>query len=302
MFKERIALSLLLLFLSTDLFSSQNGFEVMSFRPATDSGRYLSISDSSALNEQEWFLGTTLDYGYRPLQITQNRERESGILDTVFEQHIYGSFDVIKNRLEVGFDIPVGWQLRYKNPRMADSVLETSKQSLGDIVLNAKINLLDMDKHGVGFSVLPFISFPTGDSTCFFGNGVVTAGGTVIVETNLVKKVFFTMNLGLLGKKSYIFRDIDDASKLTGGLGISVAAMQEMNFSTELLFKTRLSGVFRDRVETPVELLTGIKLAIPETGLIFSGAVGSGLVNGNGAPQYRILLGVGYKGTQENKK
>ena len=283
--KKTTILTLFSIFFSVGVYAAQNGFEVMSFRPATDNGNYLGMWDSHVLDKGEWFFGTTFDYSYRPLQTTTNGVRDGGVLDKVFEEHLYSSVGIIKDRLEVGIDIPLGWWLDYRYQ---------NKMALGDILLNAKVSLLDMKKSGIGLSVLPFISIPTGKSDYFFGNGVFAAGGSLIAEVNPVEKVFVAMNLGLLGKKSYVLRDIDDTSKLTGGLGVAVAATKNLNVSADLLFKTRLSGVFREKEETPVELLTGVKYAIADTGFVVNGAIGGGLINGGGAPQYRILFGLGY--------
>ncbi len=257
----------------------------MSFRPATDNGNYLGVWDSHVLGKGEWFFGTILDYSYRPLQTTKNGTRETGILDNVFEQHLYSSVGIINDRLEVGLDIPIGWWLKYR---------DQNKVALGDVLLNAKISLLNMKNSGVGLSVMPFISLPTGKSSYFFGDGVVTAGGNLIAELNPVNRIFIAMNLGLLAKKNYTFRDIDDTSKLTGGLGIAFAATDSLNLSEDLLFKTRLSGVFKEKAETPVELLTGIKYAIKKTNFLVNCGFGIGLINGAGAPSYRILIGLGY--------
>ena len=283
--KKIIILVLFSALFSVGAYSAQNGFEVMSFSPATDNGNYLSVWDSHIIDRGEWFFGTTFDYSYRPLQTTINGVRDYSILDNVFEEHLYSSVGIIKDRLEVGIDVPVGWRLDYRNQ---------NKMSLGDILLNTKVSLLNMEKSGVGISVLPFISVPTGKSDYFFGNGVMTAGASLITEVNPVDSVFVAMNLGLLAKKSYVLRDINDTSKLTGGLGVAVAATNNLNVSADLLFKTRLSGVFREKEETPVELLTGVKYAIADTGFVVNGAVGGGLINGTGAPQYRILFGLGY--------
>ncbi len=291
--KKRIVLVLFSMLFSISVYSAQNGFEVTSFRPATDNGRYLSVWDSSILDKGEWFFGTVFDYSYRPLQLTKNEVREAGVLDNVFEQHFYSSFGIIKNRLEVGIDIPIGWRLNYKDPRVVGSVFE-NETSFGDILLNAKIRLLDINNSGVGLSVLPFISLPTGKSDYFFGSGVVTAGGNLIAEVNPIEKVFVAMNLGLLGKKSYIFRDMNDTSKLIGGLGVAVAATKNLNISTDLLFKTRLSRIFEKEVDTSVELLVGAKYAIANTGFVANGGLGGGLINGAGTPQYRIIFGLGY--------
>ena len=283
--KKTTTLVLFSMLFSVGVYAAQNGFEVMSFRPATDNGNYLGMWDSHILDKGEWFFGTTFDYSYRPLQTTTNGVRDAGVLDKVFEEHLYSSVGIIKDRLEVGIDIPLGWWLDYRNQ---------NKMALGDILLNAKVSLLDMKKSGIGLSVLPFVSLPTGKSDYFFGNGVVAAGGSLIAEVNPIDRVFVAMNLGLLGKKSYVLRDIDDTSKLTGGLGVAVAATENLNVSADLLFKTRLSGVFREKDETPVELLTGVKYAIADTGFVVNGAIGGGLINGGGAPQYRILFGLGY--------
>ena len=113
--KKTTILTLFSIFFSVGVYAAQNGFEVMSFRPATDNGNYLGMWDSHVLDKGEWFFGTTFDYSYRPLQTTTNVVRDGGVLDKVFEEHLYSSVGIIKDRLEVGIDIPLGWWLDYKN-------------------------------------------------------------------------------------------------------------------------------------------------------------------------------------------
>jgi outer membrane protein OmpA-like peptidoglycan-associated protein len=284
-----IRLSLLLIvisgFLSSKTQAAQNGFEVMSFRPTSDNGRYFSVWDSQLMDKGEWDLGTTFDYNYRPLQITKDGEREAGVLDKVFEQHLYASIGVIKKRLEIGIDLPIGWWLKYR---------DQSKTSLGDLAINAKIALMKIDNYGLGISIVPFITIPTGKSDYFLAHGVLSAGASLIAEFNPFERLFVAINLGLLAKKNYTLMDIDDASKLTGGLGLSVSATKNLKLVSDLLFKTRLSGLFREKAESPLELLLGAKYNLPESGFILSTAFGGGLINGAGAPQYRILFGLGY--------
>ena len=293
MFRTLKILCLSFVLFSTCVYSAQNGFEVMSFRPATDNSRYLGLWDSNVLDKGEWFFGTTFDYSVRPLQITRNGEREYGVLDKVFEQHIFSSVGLIKDKLEIGIDVPIGWMLNYKDPNVTTSTA-SNKTALGDVVLNAKVRFLDINESKVGLALEPFVSLPTGKSDYYFGNGVFSAGANLIAEVNPIEKVFVVMNLGLLGKKNYTLKNIDDASKLTGGLGLGIEATKRLDVYADLLFKTRLPGVFKEQSETPLELLTGVKYKVANTGFVLNGAIGGGLINGAGAPQYRVIFGLGY--------
>ncbi len=257
----------------------------MSFRPATDNGNYMSVWDSHILDENNWSLGTTIDYSYRPLQLTTDGKRETGILDNIIEQHFYSSVGIIKDRLEIGLDVPIGWWLNYR---------DSNRTALGDTILNAKIGITNIQGTGIGLSILPFISIPTGKSEYFFGNGVVSTGLTLITEINPIKNLFVALNLGLLAKKNYTLRNIDDASKLTGGIGINFFATENLNITGDFLFKARLSGIFKEEAETPIEFIAGTKYHIPDTNLIINGGIGGGLINGAGAPSYRILMGLTY--------
>lgn len=292
---KRILLVLFVVFaLTGNAFAITNGFEAMSFRPTSEGGNYFGVWDSHAPKSRVWNVGTVVTYAYRPFQIMSGGSRVSGVLDNTFIEHFFGSVGIFDQWLSAGVDMPVAWWLNYKNPNIAGSPWE-NQTSLGDIRLNLKTTFVDIEKHRVGVALVPYIYFPTGQGKYYMGNGGVAGGGTVVVEGRPIDKLNIALNVGILGKRKFVFRNMEKGNMLTGGIAAGYNITEKLSASAELSVKTNLGSPFKHQLETPVEVIGGAKYAIGNTGVVVSAAAGGGIIHGGEAPAFRVLAGIGFE-------
>ena len=238
-----------------------NGFEAMSFRPTADDSRYQGVWDSYTLPSGKPFVGTVFSYAYRPFQIVNGSDRNYGVIDHALVEHFVASVGIVDRWLEAGLEFPVAWWLKERNPDVAGSPWQ-NKTVTGDIRLNFKVNFVDADRYGIGVALVPYIGLPTGKGGDFFGNGGVSGGGTAIVEGKPIGRMTISLNAGILAKRLYDYRDVHRSYQLTSGLGVAVDATKHLIASAEIAAKTRLSGPFKEKVNTPVEALGGLSVVV----------------------------------------
>lgn len=294
-----VLLVLVLLLLALPASALTKGFETLSFRPTADEGPYLGLWGSRAYRQFEWSIGTTLAYAYRPMQLTTNGSRVQGILDQTFVQHMNGAVGIVDRWLEAGFDMPMGWYVRYQNPNIVGSTMET-KIARGDLRIFLKSQLVDHQYFGL--ALVPFISAPTGQGEYFFGAGGVTGGGIVVMEGKPHERVKLALNAGVNARSRFDFRDIEKSNQMLLGAGLSVRATDSLSVASEINTSTRLSGPFSEKNESPAEALVGLKYGKEEGGLSADLGGGMGILKGSGAPTFRVLAGIGYRGKIERRE
>lgn len=273
------------------------GLSASQFRPTSDGGHYLGIWSSDGMYATEWKLGTFLTYEYRPFQLTTGGNRVQGVIDSAFIQHITGSVGLFDKRLAVGMDLPIGWWLDYRDPNVAGSTF-SNQTVLGDFRINFKSDIFRSRCGRIGLALVPFIDLPTGDDDVFFGNGGVNVGGLFVFDTKMAKGWNVALNAGISGRSEYNFRDLEQRTQLLLGLGSEVDLGKHIFLNTELHSQTRLSGIYSEEVESPTEVLAGLKWNIGETGFTLTGGGGAGITYGAAAAQYRVYTGLSYSPLQ----
>ncbi|MBU0505580.1 MAG: OmpA family protein [bacterium] len=290
---------IILSILSTSAYALDNGLEASQFRPVTDNGSYFGTWDSNNLYQKEWRLGTFMTYEYRPFQLTRNGNRQQGIIDNSIIQHLTGSYGIFDKWLSVGFDLPVGWLVDYRNPNVAGSAF-SNDMAIGDLRINLKSQLYGSHCKKFGLAFIPFIDIPTGYGSKFFGNGTVQGGGFIALDYKPWRKVSFSLNLGMTGRSTYNFRDIERKLQLMWSLAAKYKFNRKWSLNTEILSQTRLTGIYSEAVESPTEWLAGVKYKIGETGLTASLGTGMGITHGSMSPRFRVFTGLTYTPLKRN--
>ncbi|MBN1283343.1 MAG: OmpA family protein [Proteobacteria bacterium] len=270
------------------------GFEASSFHPAVDDGPYFTVYGSEALGQWQWVLGSTANYAYRPFQLIQNGNRVRGIIDDALQQDLYGSVGLVGRWLQFGVDMPVAWWLTYTDPNVPGAASQ-NKTALGDIQLNFKSELVQIEKHRVGVAILPFITLPTGKGEYFTGNGGVAGGGKIIIEGRPVDRWGIALNAGVMARQKFTILDIEQTHQLLFGLGTSVDVTKNLAASAEIWGRTNLTDLFGKERETPAEVDAGLRYRIGESGFAVNGGGGFGIFRGSGAPTFRAFAGLSYR-------
>ncbi len=277
------------------------GFEASSFHPATDGGPYFTVYGSEGLEQWQWVVGTTGNYAYHLFQLTQNGARVRGIIDDALIQDAHGAVGLIGRWLEFGVDVPVAWWLTYTDPNVAVATSQ-NKMAMGDVLLNFKSELVKVRDHRIGFAILPFMTLPSGSGKYFNGAGGVTGGGKLIVEFMPVDRWRIALNAGALARPKFTAVGIEQSNQLLYGLGTSVDATKELSIAAEVWGRAKLSDLFANKEESPIEADLGVKYAVGESGVTVDAGGGAGLIRGSGAPIFRTFLGVVYRSPVHEKK
>ena len=155
-------------------------FDTLPFKPTTDHGYYITIEGSQTLGRNKFHATAAFDFSNDSLILVDssgNKVRD--IVGGELAAHLamaYGILDWWNLGARFNF---VPYQ-NFTDPMSGNS---NNGARMGDIELDTKLRLLDTDHFPAGISILPFITFPSGSDSKYVGNGRVTGGAKLIVET-----------------------------------------------------------------------------------------------------------------------
>lgn len=177
-----------------------------------------------------------------------------------------------------------------------------SATGLGDLRLLLRARLLGAPwgTTGPGLALALHLGLPTG-SADFMTDGGLTAMPQLVIDHRTEGGLVIALNLGYRIRPERVVDDlaIDDEIRL--GLGAELPiGFEGLAFTVELLAALGLGDSPHDgggiaAREVPVEALGGLRWRTPG-GLVLTGAAGSGLTQGYGAPDFRVLLSVSWNG------
>lgn len=270
-----------------------DSFSVNTFEPTVDDSEYFTIYNSPTMLKRNFHVGFFLDYAKNPYEFgNANFNRTAGVVDDLLTANIVGSYGVL-DWFSVGVLIPVYFWEHIDSPSL---LLDENNFDLGDVQLVFKVRLLDREKHHVGISIVPFVSFPSSTgSSDFLGNDSFAGGGKVVIDGRIKDRVSLALNLGYLTRTRVV--DVSGNvlnDQFLAGLGISIDILKEkLKLIGEAQVATVTSDFFSDRRTTPAEARVGFRYTWAKNHDINAGA-GFGLSNGIGSPDYRIFAGYTY--------
>lgn len=277
--------------------------DVLTFAPADDGGRFISLHQSQTLKQWGFNVGATFDYAFRPLEFSDiTGARRAGIIDDLVMANV-GAAIGWTDWWQTGFNVPVAGWMTFFDPNTAAAAVQqqTFYGKLGDPRLDMKFRLLDSDRHGVGLALVPFVYFPLGKDQYFLGNGMWSPGGSLVLDFDIANRLFLTLNVGYRNylRTRYDFNNadaiIDDT--LSTGVGANVRVTDSWAIIGEAWHEGVMSGYFKNQLQNPAEFLAGVRLT-PQTharGLGITIGGGRGITTGVGSPEFRALLGLNYR-------
>lgn len=278
--------------------------DTIMFDPASDGGRYLSVHDAQTLQQWRFHAGAYFDYAHEPLEVKNVfTGARTGIVDDLVMGHFQGALGFV-DWFEAGFSVPVIFYENFRSPIAAPGTPTTSHAGLGDIRFETKFRILDNWRYPVGVAIVPFATFPTGNSDFYMGNAKVTGGGKLAVEGNINNRVWIGMNFGyqyMPGKTNYFPPNTDAVidDLLSFGLGVHGKINNMWSLIAEINGETVANNAFQSARQTPV-IAHGAVRFTPKfrgaaRGLNFTIGAGGGLTKGVGNPDFHILGGIGYR-------
>ena len=229
--------------------------------------------------------GLILVYAHNPLvQIFADDTREI-IVGTQFATHVMAGYTV-GGVVRLDVDLPL-------YPFVGGPGQDYNGFGMGDLRVQGVVRIVDAYENGVGFALIPQLTLPTGTPERFTGAGSVSGGLNASVGIRPSDAFFVTGNLGVSASKGSDLGEFSIGSGLTGGVGAGVKVADPVTIGAELDGLIGLSGGVGPYNKNPIEAHIYGSYG---TGAGFVGTlgVGTGIVAGVGAPDFRAILGIGY--------
>ncbi len=291
---KRILLAILLLLLGEkETLAMPAGYDFLSLKPATDGGNYFSLWGAKNIRKKDFVFGNYFYYSSNPLQLLRSGARLRGVVDQLFMQEFHASYGIIDRWLSAGVNVPVAWSLDFLDPNVALPASD-KKTAFGDIRLHLKTELMDMKDREWGIALIPFLTIPTGSGDLFLGSKSLTGGGLLALEFEPNQKWSMVLNAGVELAPNFQIRNANKNTQLMAGIGGRVNLSPAIAAVAELISSGRISGLYQEEVESPLETRGGLKWGIPNTGLTASLGGGAGIIRGSGAPTFRVFSGLIY--------
>lgn len=255
------------------------------FRPNIDGQTFLRLDDP-ALGAAGPSGGFTFNYAR---DLFQYRYADPAldpvpVLAHVSTANLYGAYTLGPARL--GFDAPLHLG--------ADGlgVDEAGTYIVGDLRLEAKVQLLDRRSGPVGLAVSGLLDAPTGNGRAWLGAAGLGGGGRLSLATG--RTWVATGEAGFTYTPHSDLPGLGWGSSLGWGLGFaSPAWLNEALWLSAELDGDKVFDAGADPGASPVEALLAVH-GRPVGELVITGGAGRGLSSGIGAPDLRLVFGVGW--------
>ncbi len=283
--------------------ASGQQFDVQAFNPGpSQTTNYLGVGSAEILRAQQWEVGLLLNYADHPLVLreagTNDRVRDivSGQL-TANVLAAVGLFD----RLEIGIDIPVILQQNGDViGELANADGDQGGAGVGDIRVVPTINLFDANRRngetgGAALSITSDLYLPTGNDDDWQGEPF-RAHPQVIFDYALRNHIRFTVGAGVMIRHTSQLLNlrVDDAITYHAAVDIPINRPDTLHLIVEAEGGATISGDLRgDTEERPLEARVGARYFTP-SGVVITGGLGAGVIEGAGMPNVRALFGVAY--------
>jgi len=260
-----------------------------------------------------FYANAILGYSHNPLRsdtVTSNPSAESRIDNPVqgqFTTYLSAGSE-IANRLSVNLMIPITvLQLTGNDPSGQDvgtGGIGDAKAMLNDIRLDARVRTYETDNHLLRIGGGGAVWIPAGNSNAFGGDGQATGYLYGSAEFNF-GKFFIAGNLGpqfkpersIGGANGSLF--IASEIRYSGGLYLPLRDGR-VRLGGELWGTTGLTesagrGTFMTQRNTDFEWLAQVRYVLDERSRWYAeGGFGTRLAAGYGAPDFRMLIGIGH--------
>lgn len=268
--------------------ASEDGFSVLHFEPLPGGDAIFSLDGSAAPRHLSVYGGLWTGFVQTPLtQVVSFRERATE--EELIERQLVGHLAVglgLVDRIAIELSLPV----LLSGAGDEASLSGVGSAAAGDIALRTRVTLLGNKLKTFGLAATAVVWLPSGSSSAAVGDGSFR-GGAQLSATLRGGPVVASLMVGAsLRGESATFRDLDLGHELLYGLGALVEVAEPVEVGLELVGRTGLDAPFEEKT-SPLELVVGPRVRVWER-LALELAGGAGLVNGYGAPTWRVFFGV----------
>ena len=259
------------------------GLDAQSFDPAVDGHDFVNLDDSQ-VGPQGPGGGFVFNYAQDPLVFrftdpdAPEDLEETVLLSSVATFNLLGFYNV--DRYRFGIDVPL-------NP-LASGYDLTDGYLMGDIALDAKAELINRHESPVGLAVALRGTMPTGNEEAWLGASQPTIGGRAVLATG--SEVITTLNVGFRTGATTVDDGFSVGSQILTGLGVKLPLASQTWVSVESNSRYYINA------SEPVAGFGAEALAClhvnPFDDLVFTMGTGTGLFEGVGTPDFRVVTGL----------
>ena len=225
-----------------------------------------------------------LGFANDPLVFTSlDGSQRTDVVGSMVHGELAGGYNA--GRFRVGAQVPV-------LIAVASDLTEGGGGGIGDIALDGRVNLVDREIQAVGFALGGRLRLPTGSVPALSSNGVVgelqaiadVKVGEGLVAANLGARIQPKTDLGNVIVNDQLFYRLGYGVPLSEGAGLSVDLSGDVNFGNG---GVNLQGL-------PLEIMAGGWGTVSDD-LVIRGGIGTGLLPGVGAPNFRAVAMLSYE-------
>ncbi len=265
-------------------------FDTISFKPATDQGNYLTVDGSNTLGHGGFALGVTGEY---------SKNSYPGVIDKQLTFNLGGAIG-LSDWLNIGANVTGVPMQEFTVPGSAG--VRDDGGRMGDILVNVKAKLFDNNEHPVGFALVPFVTIPTGDDAHYVGNGNVTGGANLVLDTKRISdRVSFALNSGaqFRPEPAVVPGYVVEHQFLYGG-AVNVQLVDALALIGEVDGWTPFDDFFGSQ---NIEVNGAVRF-MPNEKQNFAITAGAGpaFKDGLGAPDWRVFATVAYRQPRKEKE
>lgn len=226
--------------------------------------------------------GMTVSYADDPFIYRFEDEdlADIALLDGVATANLLGFANL--GRVRLGVDVPL---------HLASSGYGVDGfRLLGDLGVDGKVSLLSREHLGLGARAR--VTLPTGNGNAWLGDAHPSVTTEVLAATG--ERVIVAANAGfrVYGGGAVELPDVSWGSRFTYGAGVSVPVWDPISATAELTGEM-IFGSGGAPGAFPLEGLVSLR-GEPQENLVASLGLGAGLTQGIGAPDFRVVAGVGW--------
>ena len=199
------------------------------------------------------------------------------------------------DRLELSLALPV--VLRQTGAHYPDGLTDSADSGLGDLRMGLKVHALRVA--GVGLAGAVEVTAPTAAKEALMGEGSWTVTPRLVLDWVHRSGLVLAFNAGYRVREAASVGSLTVDDEVRLGLGAEVPlGVAGLSVAAEVLAGIGLGDdpadpTFPAQSEYPVEALGAFRWR-HHSGLMLTAGMGAGLTSGYGAPDYRVLLGLGF--------
>ncbi len=296
---RRFPLALLLLLLPSSGWAQSNpAFNAQTFRPDFGPGSVFSIQGSQVPRSIMPYGGVLFEYANRPLRLfnPSTGQNYANTVSGMLTAHVMPGVS-LASFLAVHVDVPVVmFQAFDQRTPQADVPLTPTIAGLGDVRAMVKIQAADNRSGGFGVALTPEVSFPTGSTQSFRGEGAVTILPRLVIDYRFASSAFVAFNVGYLirtANRNVDYGLVRVTDHLRYGLGLGVPLPKGLTALAELAGGFSFSRLEGGPFYTPLEGLLGLRYRHAK-GVEVTVGGGGDFVNAVGWPNFRVLGSVAF--------